>query len=254
MAISAWSFFQNGGQKLYVLSPTEDSVIAYTKALETSLALNVDLVAIPALLQPSIREIVMGPLIAHAELSPNRFALIDPPSNLSSNELINFAKKYQTINAALYAPWPISNSTEALIAPSAAIAGVISRVDRERGVFKNPAGSQAQLKGIARLETSYSQSENDSLNLAGVNVIRVLNSSSSPLPMGARVLQSSHISQSPYIAVNRFIKLLKYSILKSIDHEELQVSGQGHERVYKVLIENYLQDNYLKGAFAGARP
>jgi uncharacterized protein len=57
-------------------------------------------------------------------------------------------------NTAFYFPRilcdnPLQGAKPGEFAPSGAVAGVIARTDRERGVWKAPAGMQANLAGVA---------------------------------------------------------------------------------------------------------
>jgi len=77
---------------------------------------------------------------------------------------------------ALYYPW-ISVSdplgTTKLVPPSAAVAGVYSRTDVDRGVWKAPAGTiDGYLRSALSLQTDLTKGEQDTLNPAGVNAIR----------------------------------------------------------------------------------
>lgn len=251
MALSAWTFFRNGGEKLYVASPNSQSPEDYAMALNNSRQLDVDLVAVPAPMDEATREEVMRRLVEHTEKSPNRFGLIDPPKGNSGQQLISFARTLPTTEAAMYAPWIQSTVLQTPLPPSAAVAGVISRIDRERGVYKSPAGRSANLKGVEQLENSYPRDQLGRLNRAGVNLLRTIDETKPPMIFGARILQDPTTVDSPYIVTHRFLKLLKYSITKSLNGREAILIGSDLAKRYQKLIENYLDVFFRQGAFQG---
>jgi len=59
------------------------------------------------------------------------------------------------------------------IGPSGAIAGLCARIDGSRGVWKTPAGTEADLRGIVGLDYKLSDSENGITNPRAVNTIRI---------------------------------------------------------------------------------
>ena len=58
------------------------------------------------------------------------------------------------------------------IGPAAAIAGLCARTDSTRGVWKAPAGTEADLRGIVGLEAQLSDGENGILNPRAINMLR----------------------------------------------------------------------------------
>ena len=56
--------------------------------------------------------------------------------------------------------------------PCGVVAGVFARTDRQRGVWKAPAGLDASLSGVPELSLSMTDAENGQLNPLGLNCLR----------------------------------------------------------------------------------
>ena len=115
-------------------------------------------------------------------------------------------------NGALY--WPPLRVTDAdgherLSAPSGAVCGVFARVDRARGVWKAPAGEQAELLGTDGPAVEVDEAQISELADARVNPIRAFPGA------GIRVWGARTLSSDPewkYVNVRRLIIFLEHSI------------------------------------------
>ena len=89
------------------------------------------------------------------------------------------------------------------IGASGAIAGLISRIDGSRGVWKAPAGTEADLRGIVGVQYNFSDRENGILNPQGINTIRVF--PNGVVNWGARTMDGDDdfASEYKYIPVRR---------------------------------------------------
>jgi len=98
------------------------------------------------------------------------FLLIDPPaswkdfqkatdSTVGVNTLrVGLVKDH---SAVLYPRLKIDlDGKETFVGPSGAIAGLCSRIDSTRGVWKAPAGTEADLRGVIGVEIKFSDGEN----------------------------------------------------------------------------------------------
>ena len=81
--------------------------------------------------------------------------------------------------------WPqvtiVSNGTRKNIDPSGSVAGVMSRIDGSRGVWKAPAGLEADIRGMLGVRVPLSDEQNGLLNPEAVNAVRVFPSGVSEL-------------------------------------------------------------------------
>ena len=98
-------------------------------------------------------------------------------------------------NAAVYFPRvraadPLDGNRVRSFANSGAIAGLYSRIDSTRGVWKAPAGTEASLRGVQALEYTLSDPENGVLNPLAINCLRNF-PIFGPVVWGARTLEGS---------------------------------------------------------------
>ena len=101
-------------------------------------------------------------------------------------------------------PDPFQAGQTVELAPCGAIAGVISRTDSSRGVWKAPAGTEASLVGASALSAELTNSDNDVLNPLAVNCLRNL-TGIGRVVWGARTLAGSDqlASEWKYLPVRR---------------------------------------------------
>ena len=69
-------------------------------------------------------------------------------------------------------PDPLDDFNLRAFPPSGAIAGLMSRIDGQRGVWKAPAGTEAGLAGVRQLTVTLTDAENGVLNQLGLNCLR----------------------------------------------------------------------------------
>jgi uncharacterized protein len=94
------------------------------------------------------------------------------------------------------------------IPPSGHLAGIYSRVDHERGVFKAPANEV--IRGAKALPVQISRNQQDGLNPYGVNCIRFINDNITV--WGARTVGGDANADLKYINVRRTLIFLRESI------------------------------------------
>jgi phage tail sheath protein FI len=82
-------------------------------------------------------------LIAHAETTGNRFAILECPDGLDVARALEWRAAFSTNFAAVYFPWIYLTTTE-LMPPAGTVAGVFARVDLARGVWHAPANEVVQ--------------------------------------------------------------------------------------------------------------
>ena len=80
-------------------------------------------------------------------------------------------------NSALYFPWVVApdlspDGTTRAYPPCGFVAGLYARIDRQRGVWKAPAGDGAVLTGALGLSVSINDAESSALNPLGINCLR----------------------------------------------------------------------------------
>ena len=253
-------FFANGGETLYVIDPQGTQAQDFADALAASVELPVDLVAIPgaACCSGSIIQhaAIMSALSEHAATSPNRFALIDAPLGSDSTELQNYRTAFSSENSAIYAPWLTMEGqtpgTTISVAPSSAVAGVISRIDRDDGIHTSPAGSIADLKvpPVVAVAREFSMNERGDLNAANVNLLGNFFSQLTVHVWGVRT--TSDAGSTKYVAVSRLVRHLEFSIDTSLAGSLNGPPSSADVSATESLINDYLYSYWVQGAFAGA--
>ncbi|KAA2239277.1 phage tail sheath family protein [Chitinophaga agrisoli] len=139
--------------------------------------------------------------------------------------------------------------------PSAAIAGVYARTDRDRGVWKAPAN--IGLIDVVKPLVTISRQDHDLLNInttSGKSVNAILNVPGfGSVVMGGRTLDGNS-NDWKYINVRRFFSVVEESIKKSINWVVFEPNTAGTWTKVQAMIENYLFLKFREGALAGATP
>lgn len=142
-----------------------------------------------------------------------------------------------------------------VLPPSAAMAGIYSRVDRDRGVWKAPAN--VSIVDVIKPLVSIARSEQDDLNInsdTGKSVNAILSVPGfGTVVMGARTLDGND-NEWKYINVRRFFSVVEESIKKSSTWSIFEPNTASTWVKVKAMIENYLYLQWRDGALAGATP
>ena len=132
--------------------------------------------------------------IAHAEMTGDRIAMLDPPPGLDPQHVHEWRTDvtgYDSRYTALYYPWirtaRRSSGSTALVPPSGHIAGVLARCDREYGAHLPPAN--AVVRQALGVETQATKRDRDMLNPNGINTLLAM-PGSGVVVYGARTLSS----------------------------------------------------------------
>jgi phage tail sheath protein FI len=142
-----------------------------------------------------------------------------------------------------------------VLPPSAAIAGVYARVDRDRGVWKAPAN--VGLMDVVKPSVSVSKSEHDTLNInvtTGKSVNAILSMPGyGTVVMGGRTLNGND-NEWKYINVRRLFNVVEESVKKSTGWVIFEPNTAATWVKVQAMIENYLFLKWRDGALAGAKP
>jgi phage tail sheath protein FI len=166
----------------------------------------------------------------------------------------------KTSYGAFYYPWMLvddpvgagKNPTRR-VPPSGFVAGMYARIDNTRGVWKAPAGTEANVIGPLALEYSTTDSEQDILNPIGVNCIRQFPASGIVI-WGARTMGTLSDPEWRYIPVRRYAIYLEQSIYRGTQWAVFEPNDQRLWASLKANIEDFLMGEFRKGALAGASP
>jgi len=133
-------------------------------------------------------------------------------------------------NAALYYPRlqaadPLRGNQVASFAPCGAVAGIYARTDASRGVWKAPAGAQANVLGVEGLSATLSDAQLSALNAMGVNGLRAL--SGAVVLWGARTLAGDDVADPfKFVPLRRLDLFIEDSITRGL---------QGHLRAERAV-------------------
>ena len=195
-------------------------------------------------------------MIAHCELTGDRVAILDPPANLSPQQIKEWRVEqagYDSKFAALY--WPRVKVLDPMsgqaifVPPSGHVAGIWARNDDERGVHKAPANEV--VRGALALESSITRGEHDLLNPAGINCLRAFPG------RGIRVWGARTLSSDPawrYVNVRRLFNYLEKSVLANTEWVVFEPNDRNLWAKLRRTIASFLIMEWRKGALFGSTP
>jgi phage tail sheath protein FI len=199
---------------------------------------------------------VQEAIVNHCSNLKDRMAILDSPPGLNPQQV----KDWQAANAnfdsafaALYYPWievadPVTGENIE-VPPCGHMAGIWSRSDDTRGVFKAPANEP--VRGALDLATQVTRGEQDLLNPAGINVIRTFPGRGIRV-WGARTLSSDSTWQ--YLNVRRLFNYIEESILEGTEWVVFEPNDQELWQRIKRTIAAFLTGLWRDGALFGATP
>lgn len=155
---------------------------------------------------------------------------------------------YNKVQALLNNEWVV-------LPPSGAIAGLYTRVDNTKGVWKAPANETVLSVVAPYIDISSRQQENlnvDPDSGKSINVIRTFPGYGT-LVWGARTLNGND-NEWKYISVRRFFNMVEESIKKSIQWAVFEPNTISTWVKVSAMIENYLFVKWRDGALAGSKP
>ena len=199
---------------------------------------------------------IQGKMIAHCENAGGRMAILDVPSDLLPQDVLEWRMNtagYDSKMAALYYPWievmdPLTRRPM-MMPPSGHLAGLWSRVDSSRGVHKAPANEVVMgANGLAFQVTAAEQGE---LNRVGINAIRAFPG------RGIRVWGARTLSSDPewrYINVRRLFNYVSDSIMNGTQWSVFEPNDPTLWSKLTINIWSFLNRVYRGGALFGASP
>ncbi|MFB2875398.1 phage tail sheath family protein [Floridanema aerugineum] len=261
-------FFENGGTHCYVVraAANQNPEVALKNALKAIELLNdSDLVAIPDAMTLTEQDAIIRvqqEVLKHCAKLGDRIAILDAwPSKIGDIKIQRerlAANQQESVNGVFYYPW-IKNTENypqpdnpnriekgRFVPPCGHIAGVISRSDRTRGVFKAPANEE--IFDALDLEVAIDNSTQGELNPLGINCLRAFPGRGIRI-WGARTLSSDENWR--YINVRRiFLTLARW-----IDRNMFWVTFEPNTEQLWVRIErelsSYLEQLWRAGALLG---
>ena len=159
----------------------------------------------------------------------------------------------KTKNGAVFYPWLRVGDT--LRAPSGTIAGLMARIDTQRGVWKAPAGTETNLLGVRGLEYVLTDKENGLLNPHGVNCIRLF-PTYGIVAWGARTLlgDDAQASEWKYIPVRRTALYIEESLYRGLKWVVFEPNDEPLWAQIRLNVGSFMQNLFRQGAFQGKTP
>ncbi len=212
---------------------------------------------------------VIEAAIAQAERLRNRMVILDPPpdASLETSGQVKALNLPTSTYAVLYYPWvAVSNpyyssesSPGAPIAPRFVqappcgfAAGMWSRTDSRRGVWKAPAGVETALLGLAGLEHDVQEIHQAALNPLGVNCLRSLPGFGAVI-WGARTLATRASPEWRYVPVRRTAIFIQQSLYNGIQWAVFEPNDMGLWSSLRLNIEAFMNGLFRAGAFQGSK-
>lgn len=142
-----------------------------------------------------------------------------------------------------------------VLPPGPAVAGIYSKVDGSRGVWKAPAN--ISVNSIYDLTDTVTDQEQESMNVdvtggKSVNAIRTF-AGRGILVWGARTLDGNS-NEWRYVSVRRFFIMVEESCKKASAQFVFEPNDANTWIKVRAMIENFLTNLWRQGALAGAKP
>jgi len=195
------------------------------------------------------------------------FYILDVPHADSVRDDIDEIKQWLDDNAslrhqnvALYYPRPeipdvLKGARLRLVAPSGTMAGNYARTDSARGIWKAPAGIEATLRGVQRLEYKLTDPENGTLNPLAINCLRSFPVYGN-ISWGARTLVGSdqQASEWKYVPVRRTALFLEESLYRGLHWVVFEPNDESLWAQIRLNVGAFMQNLFRQGAFQGSSP
>jgi phage tail sheath protein FI len=195
--------------------------------------------------------------------------LVDAPSGWDSvadvvadtrNETDSLTNSLRDENAAIFwprllIPDPLKENRTQAFAPCAAVAGVFARTDAQRGVWKAPAGIEANLRGGRGLSVRVTDPEQGQINPLGINTLRTFPVIGSVV-WGTRTLRGADIlaSEWKYLPVRRLALYLEESLYRGTQWAVFEPNDEALWSQIRLNIGAFMQNLFRQGAFKGKTP
>jgi phage tail sheath protein FI len=140
-------------------------------------------------------------------------------------------------------------------APCGVVAGIFSRTDTQRGVWKAPAGLDASLNGVPELSVRLTDAENGQLNPLGLNCLR-------SFPVVGRVVWGSRTlrgadqlaSEWKYVPVRRTALFIEESLYRGTQWVVFEPNDEPLWAQIRLNVGAFMNSLFRQGAFQGTTP
>ncbi|HLJ33077.1 MAG TPA: phage tail sheath C-terminal domain-containing protein [Ktedonobacteraceae bacterium] len=204
---------------------------------------------------------------AIAYCKPRRaFVIIDSQPDKKPADMVTFitdpklSKGDNGTYAAIYYPWvqapdPLNNGRLTSYPSSGMIAGLYASTDSSRGVWKAPAGTNANLVGVQGLDYLLTDGENGSLNPLGVNCLRIFPVYGA-VSWGSRTVSGADAlaSEYKYVPVRRTALYIEESLRRGLQWVVFEPNDEPLWAQIRLNVGVFMHNLFVKGAFQGQTP
>jgi phage tail sheath protein FI len=152
--------------------------------------------------------------------------------------------------------WPqvtvISGGVRKNIDPSGSVAGVMARIDGSRGVWKAPAGLEADIRGVLGVRVPMSDEQNGLINPEAINAVRTF--PAGVVSWGARTLDgfdNSGNTDYRYVPVRRFALFIEESLVRGLRFAIFEPNDEPLWAQIRLAGGAFMNSLFRRGAFAG---
>ncbi|MEE8524968.1 MAG: phage tail sheath subtilisin-like domain-containing protein, partial [Thermoanaerobaculia bacterium] len=195
------------------------------------------------------------------------FLVVDPPrawedvSDVTTGTPINIGTLRQGLvkdHAAVF--WPRltvvdpATGLKVNVDPSGSIAGVAARTDGNRGVWKAPAGIEADVRGVRGLERTISDPENGVVNPQAVNALRVF--PNGIVVWGSRTMDgfdNSGNDDYKYVPVRRLTLFIEESLYRGLKFAVFEPNDEPLWAQIRLAAGAFMNNLFRQGAFQGQK-
>lgn len=195
------------------------------------------------------------------------FYIMDVPEQAESRDSVQAVMDWmganatiRSRNAAVYFPRldiadPLNGFRLRATPPSGTLAGLYARTDNNRGVWKAPAGTEATLAGVQKLEYKLTDPENGVLNPQGINCLRNF-PIYGPVSWGARTLNGADqmADDYKYIPVRRLALYIEESLYRGTQWVVFEPNDEPLWAQIRLNVGSFMHDLFRKQAFQGQTP
>jgi phage tail sheath protein FI len=192
------------------------------------------------------------------------FLIIDVPEAINTVEeaeaWIDDHATFRHRNAALYfprviVPDPENDYRDRSIGASGTMAGVYARTDTARGVWKAPAGVEATLRGLSRLDANLTDGQNGTLNPIAVNCLRTFPIYGA-VSWGARTLVGADAmaSEWKYVPVRRLALMIEETLFRGTKWVVFEPNDEPLWAKIRQNVGAFMMSLFRQGAFQGDTP
>lgn len=219
-------------------------------------SVKINLLAVPGITSAD----VLKEIIAYVELRQDCFAILDPPKGQTPQEVDEYVTKTANLAseyAGVYYPWlqvndpiGVGKNPKKYLPPSGYVMGVYAKMDSSVGVWRAPAGTDAQLLGVLDLEYPVSDNEQDILNPDCINCIRAF-TGYGIIIWGARTLSKGEYK---YIPVRRVMMFIRQSLLANLRWTVFRPNDSVLWNATTNSVYNFLSSFWSQGGLKGSSP